>query len=388
MSARRVQDPAVSHDPSEVQDDDRPLLLAEESGDPSKTTTTAEDSEDLVGEKKTSPATVTKYGLSVLLLLALHNCFHTILMRWIMQDRPKFLTSAAVLSTEVLKFTVSVLYIVFYEGKSVESIRQYLKEDHKNTMLLIVPASAYNLQRSLEYFALANLSAPIFSVVVQSKIFFTAIFSMIVLKRRLKIVQIISLVLLVAGVVLCNLTKVTDSAVKDSTADEDSAHTAATRGVLATLTIAASSGLASVYTEKVIKAQRGRTVVESEEYGLAYTQVQLALVSFAAIGAYAVIKDSAQILKHGLFHNFTAGAFVTVADSALGGLIVAAVLKYADSVLKGYATSLSVILTGFISIFLFGTSLSTIYFMGIVNVVTAVVLYNGQNLDYTVGCYR
>ena len=127
-------------------------------------------------------------------------------MRIVMQDRPKFLTSTAVLSTEVLKFTASVCYIVFYEGKSVGSIVRYLKEDYRNTFLLIVPASAYNLQRSLEYFELANLSAATFSVVVQSKLFFTAVFSMIILQRRLKLVLIISLILLVTGVVLCNLT--------------------------------------------------------------------------------------------------------------------------------------------------------------------------------------
>jgi UDP-sugar transporter A1/2/3 len=67
--------------------------------------------------------------------------------------------------------------------------------------------------------------------------------------------------------------------------------------------------------------------------------------------------------------------------SALGGLIVASVLKYADSVLKGYATAMSVILTGLLSMALFGTSLGAIYFMGIVNVVTAVLLYNGKDLD-------
>lgn len=67
--------------------------------------------------------------------------------------------------------------------------------------------------------------------------------------------------------------------------------------------------------------------------------------------------------------------------SALGGLIVASVLKYADSVLKGYATAMSVLLTGVLSMLLFGTSLGAIYGMGIVNVVVAVLLYNGKDLD-------
>jgi UDP-sugar transporter A1/2/3 len=60
---------------------------------------------------------------------------------------------------------------------------------------------------------------------------------------------------------------------------------------------------------------------------------------------------------------------------------VAAVLKYADSVLKGYATAVSVIMTGLLSMVLFGTQLTVIYFMGIINVVTAVLLYNGRDLD-------
>ena len=50
--------------------------------------------------------------------------------------------------------------------------------------------------------------------------------------------------------------------------------------------------------------------------------------------------------------------------SAVGGLIVAAVLKFADSILKGYATALSVILTGVMSTILFKTELNTIYYMG------------------------
>lgn len=37
---------------------------------------------------------------------------------------------------------------------------------------------------------------------------------------------------------------------------------------------------------------------------------------------------------------------------ALGGLVIAAVIKYADNILKGFATSLSIILSTLISYFL------------------------------------
>ena len=57
------------------------------------------------------------------------------------------------------------------------------------------------------------------------------------------------------------------------------------------------------------------------------------------------------------------------------GLTVAAVLKYADAVLKGYATAISVLLTGVLSMVLFGTELSVEYALGMTNVLAAVFLY-------------
>ena len=57
------------------------------------------------------------------------------------------------------------------------------------------------------------------------------------------------------------------------------------------------------------------------------------------------------------------------------------VLKYADAVLKGYATAMSVVLTGVCSMILFGTKLNVLYFLGIGNTICAVLLYSAQDLD-------
>jgi UDP-sugar transporter A1/2/3 len=192
---------------------------------------------------------------------------------------------------------------------------------------------------------------------------------------------------------------------------------------LATLGIAITSGFASVYTEKFIKgaqtssssslpvttaaaaattststskdtdleARQTETAVavvavekndDSSSYGLAYTQVQLAVMSILTIGVYALMMDWQVIVTDGLFINFSMGAVVSIWMSAVGGLIVAPVLKYADSILKDYATALSVILTGILSMILFRMHLAPIYFLGIALVVAAVILYNGQDLHY------
>jgi len=317
--------------------------------------------------KTTEESGISSMGLKVLILLAVQNSSKLLLMRYVMKEKPKFLTSAAVIGSECTKMSLSLFYILFVEKKSIQSIFQYFQDDKKNTMLVTVPASAYNLQMTLEYVALANLDAAMFSVLVQTKLLFTAVFSAIVIRKRLKYIQVISLALLTVGVMLCNM--------KFEAEEQKNSNT---KGIMATLGIAVSSGFASVYTEKVIKSQR-RAV--AGKYSLAYTQVQLASMSLLTIGVYTFFADFEQIAMYGLFHEFNGGAFLTVFNSALGGLIVAGVLKYADSVLKGYATAVSVIATGILSMFFFGTKLHVVYFMGIVNVVISVLLYNGKNFD-------
>ena len=79
--------------------------------------------------------------------------------------------------------------------------------------------------------------------------------------------------------------------------------------------------------------------------------------SLLIIGVFAIGKDLGDIAEKGLWYGFDLAAVMSVVSSALGGLIVAAVLKFADSVLKGYATALSVILTGLLSVVCFGTQL-------------------------------
>jgi UDP-sugar transporter A1/2/3 len=310
-------------------------------------------------------AVVTSTGLNVLILLAVQNCSKNLLLRYVMQDQPQFLTSAAVIGVEAIKLVLCVAYILFVDKQPFFSIITFLLEDWKNSLLLGVPAAAYSLQMSLEYVALANLNAAMFSVLVQCKLLFTATFATLVLGKQLRFIQVLSLVLLTTGVMLCNLQKLLNTG---DTADEPGN---AIKGITATLGIALSSGFASVYTEKVIKAQRAPQK-ERQSYSLAYMQVQLALVSLIIIGAYAMVMDFKAIIEYGLWHNFTKGAFLSIFNSAIGGLIVAAgayrlsllgvlsmagrkhtfsnlvllicfsgvtVLKFADSVLKGYATA-------------------------------------------------
>jgi UDP-sugar transporter A1/2/3 len=324
------------------------------------------------GENKSPNSAISTNGLKVLILLAVQNCSKNLLLRFVMKEHPKFLTSAAVLGVETVKLVLSLLYIAFVEKKPLSSAVEFVKQDKRNTILMAVPATLYSIQMTLEYIALNHLDASVFSVLVQTKLLATAGCAVIILRKKIKKVQMISLVLLTVGVMLCNMKDGASSGELDAEMDT-------TKGIVATLSIAACSGFASVYTEKVIKAKRKINdelpnsqsgPSKRDQYGLAYTQVQLAFVSLIIMGLYCVTVELDVIIEKGLWHGFNGPAFVSIFVSAIGGLIVAAVLKFADAVLKGYATAISVILTGVLSMLLFGTHLNILYFLGIGNVVS------------------
>jgi len=345
-------------------------------------------------KEKTSPKASEKaidnLAIRILLLLAAQSCGKNILMRYVMKGKPQFLHSSAIIVAQLLKLFFVFLYIQFYEipqssklldlkgqdqvskqsKNALVSIFRHIRDDSKNTMLLIIPASAYSLLMSLEYVAFAHMNASTFAVLVQTKMLTTAIFFWIVLKKKLRRHQLISLLTLTAGVILCSIK--TDTAGGEASDSGDDMV-----GMIATLGIAITSGFASVYTEKIIKAER----VNQAKNSLAHMQAQMACVSLIILGLYAIVQDYKVILEKGFFYKFNGAAFITCLNSAVGGLIVAAVLKYADSVLKGYASACAVVLTGILSKILFGTSLSVFYGIGLVNVVCAVVLYNGAGLD-------
>lgn len=305
---------------------------------------------------------ISKTGLYVLILLAFQNCSKNLLLRFVMKEHPQFLTSAAVIGIESVKLLLCLLYIALIEKRSLYTAVVYIRKDKRNTVLMGVPAALYSVQMTLEYVALGNLDAAVFAVLVQTKLLATAGCAVLILGKKIKKVQAISLVLLTVGVMLCNMkdyvrtnsgssttaVAVAGRRLAESGGYNDDGTMDTTKGIIATLCISACSGFASVYTEKVIKAKRSITTKEKSEeklpivqsakngedatqpppepqqYGLVYTQVQLAFVSLVIMGFYCLIMESKEITEKGLWYGFNTPAYVSILVSALGGLTVAA----------------------------------------------------------------
>eukprot|EP00967_Tisochrysis_lutea_P020432 scaffold23221_cov40-Tisochrysis_lutea.AAC.1 len=119
-----------------------------------------------------------------LALLVAQNTSKTLLLRFAVSGKPQFLYSAAVLATESLKASLSILWLLAHGG-SLRAIAAFLRDEWKIFLRVLVPAGVYNCQQMLEFVALSRLDAPVFSVIVQSKLLTTALFSYLLLRKQL-----------------------------------------------------------------------------------------------------------------------------------------------------------------------------------------------------------
>ena len=229
------------------------------------------------------------------------------------------------------------------------------------------------VQNNLQYVAASNLQAATFQVTYQMKILTTAAFSVLLLRKKLSSSQWISLFFLAFGVGIVQIQAGADShgsgGVSASTALPEMN---AMKGFLAVVAACFISGLAGVYFEMVLK---------NSQSDLWIRNLQLSLFSLLPALAPIVFTQKTFGFHTGegfisLFHNFGVWAWATVFVQVLGGLVTAMVIKYSDNILKGFATSLSIVISFLASVALFDFKMSITFALGSVIVLIATWLYN------------
>lgn len=88
------------------------------------------------------------------------------------------------------------------------------------------------------------------------------------------------------------------------------------------------------------------------------------------------IQDSAKVMERGLLVGFDLVVWGMILLSSLGGLTVAVVMKYADNILKAFATSIAIVVACVASMKLFGFRPSLMFLLGTLLVIGAVFMYS------------
>lgn len=147
------------------------------------------------------------------------------------------------------------------------------------------------------------------------------------------------------------------------------------KGFIAAISACVLSGLAGIYFEKILKGS---------DVSVWMRNVQLSLMS-VPFGIGAVwLKHGSEISENGFFFGYDLFIWYLVVLNATGGLLVAVVIKYADNILKGFACSLAIIITCFVSVLLFGFQLSIQFILGAAFVITSIFMYGYQPPKKTV----
>ena len=296
----------------------------------------------------------------------------------------RYFTSTAVLMNEVFKLGLS-LSIALYD------IQRTLPPSTPATVLfdnlytsvfsgdgwkLAIPACLYTLQNSLNYVAVSNLDAVHFQILYQLKILTTALFSVLILRRSISLKNWGALFLLTLGVIVVQLpsagSSYADISIRDSSkfafprsfhevgqvAQEAAGHLSkrATElvrrsatyeginedlglsptsmnfslGSVAVLAATLLSGLSSCYFEKVLKnsTNTAPTTVWTRNVQLSFYSL------FPALFIGVMYKDGNDIARDGFFVGYNSVVWTVIGLQAVGGVLVAMVINYADSIAK------------------------------------------------------
>ncbi|KAF4626366.1 hypothetical protein G7Y89_g11796 [Cudoniella acicularis] len=332
----------------------------------------------------------------------------------------RYLTSTAVFLNEVIKLAVSLTIAMYDISRTLPPStpatvlfeQLYMSVFSGDGWKLAIPATLYTLQNSLQYVAVSNLDAVHFQILYQLKILTTAVFSVSMLGRVLSSKKWLALLLLTFGVAIVQLPSHDSSAyspIKDSKSrfyfprsfhelgqisngaldvareltkrgvegfSQGLAKRSATYegiqedlgmtkpimnypiGLSAVLVAAAISGLTGVYFEKVLK--------ESTTHVTVWTRnVQLSFYSlFPALIFGVIMKDGEEISANGFFVGYNAVVWTAILFQALGGVLTAMCINYADNIAKNFATSISIILSFLFSVWFFDFRVSLNSYLG------------------------
>eukprot|EP00612_Vaucheria_litorea_P006193 CAMPEP_0171475720 /NCGR_PEP_ID=MMETSP0946-20130122/3161_1 /TAXON_ID=109269 /ORGANISM="Vaucheria litorea, Strain CCMP2940" /LENGTH=356 /DNA_ID=CAMNT_0012005841 /DNA_START=46 /DNA_END=1113 /DNA_ORIENTATION=- len=322
-------------------------------------------------------------------LLVLQNSSLVLLMSYSRnQSGPMYLSSTAVALNEVVKVLVCLLVIFMTTGgwkQLVRTLQIEIIQKPIEMAKLTVPSFLYMVQNNLLYEALSTLDPATYSVCYQLKIMTTALFSVILLKKKMTSVQWISLVMLTVGVALAEFSthssadplkaekeKIEKNLVGEGMGEENPFLTSKLTGFVCVLAAACTSGFAGVYFEMILKGAKTSLWIRNIQMGLPS-------ILFALVSVYT--KDFAKVNGNGFFHGYNFVVWGVIALQAIGGLVVAVVVKYADNILKAFASAVSIITSCILSAFFFQFRPSMMFVMGSSLVTSSVFMYSNPKLN-------
>ncbi|MBA0743653.1 hypothetical protein Gogos_006315 [Gossypium gossypioides] len=214
--------------------------------------------------------------------------------------------------------------------------------DWKSVRLFPIPSVIYLIHNNVQFATLMYVDTSTYQIMGNLKIVTTGILFRLFLKKKLSNLQWMAIVLLAVGT--------TTSQVKGcGEASCDSLFSAPIQGYMLGILSACLSALAGVYTEFLMKKNND---------SLFWQNIQLYTFGSIFNMARLVVDDFRGGFEKGpwwqrLFNGYSITTWLVVLNLGSTGLLVSWLMKYADNIVKVYSTSMAMLLTMVLSVFLF-----------------------------------
>eukprot|EP00850_Spirogloea_muscicola_P002198 SM000008S22287 [mRNA] locus=s8:865672:868188:- [translate_table: standard] len=206
-------------------------------------------------------------------------------------------------------------------------------------------AAVYLVNNNLQFPAIHLLGPVTYQILSNLKILTTGVLFRIVLRKKLTMLQWMALVLLMVGTATSQL---------HGAGMEGAVFQAPVEGYALAVLMACLSAAAGVYAEYLMKSSNDSIYWQNLQL-YSCGVVSNVLILTARDVAY---RGGEPIWWQRLGAGFNAATWLVVLNAALTGLLVSWVIKYADNIVKVYATSTVMLLTTIISAALFEFSVT------------------------------
>lgn len=231
-----------------------------------------------------------------------------------------------------------------------------------------LPAAIYALQNSLLQLSYRNLDSLTFTMLNQTKLFFTALFMYLILRQKQSLQQIGALVLLIIAAFLLSIG---ESSGHGSRVDSEQTILL---GIIPVIAASVLSGLASSLCQWASQVKKRSSYLMTIEMS--------AIGSLCMLASTLKSPDGKAIRQQGFLSGWTILTLIPVFTNAVGGILVGLVTTQAGGVRKGFVIVSALIVTALLQYIFDGIPPSFYVLLSLPLVVTSIIIY--QRYPYQV----
>ncbi|GAB4848690.1 CDC42 binding protein kinase [Ancistrocladus abbreviatus] len=273
--------------------------------------------------------------------------------------RREVIVTSSVITCEVVK-VICALILLAKNGNLKKLYKEWTLVGALTASGL--PAAIYALQNSLLQISYKNLDSLTFSILNQTKLFFTALFTYIILRQRQSIQQIGALFLLIVAAMLLSIGEGTSKGYST-----DNSELVLFYGIVPILVASVLSGLASALCQWASQVKKHSSYLMTIEMSI-FGCMCLLVSTFKSADGHA-------IGQHGFFYGWTPLTLIPVIFNAVGGILVGLVTSYAGGVRKGFVIVSALLVTALLQFIFDGKPPSFYCLVALPLVISSISIY-------------